>query len=77
MLVVNARYLDIDIWNFFKICDGDITKTKCNLCEDILVRGEKTLRDFNTVNLQRNVNNKHSQEFEKYKNDLKNQKPGS
>ena len=42
-----------------------------------MATGGKTPRDFNTVNLQWHGNNKHkhSQEFEKYKNYLKNQKP--
>ncbi|XP_034736598.1 zinc finger BED domain-containing protein 6-like isoform X1 [Etheostoma cragini] len=47
------------VWNFYKVCEKNITIAICNVCKNMIPRGGNKLKSFNTTNLIRHLKTHH------------------
>ncbi|XP_031138212.1 zinc finger BED domain-containing protein 6-like isoform X2 [Sander lucioperca] len=47
------------VWNFYKVCEKNITFAICNVCKNTIPRGGNKLKSFNTTNLIRHLKTRH------------------
>ena len=56
-----------EVWKFYKVSETDIAQAICNICNATVPRGGTTVKTFNTTNLIRHLEKKHTEEHVEFK----------